>query len=134
MRGQGILLQGEREGSRFPRREAVPHAEGERVEQGVRLPPLEGHDELQEKTSEEVQEQISKEEQRRIYERVSQGEVRRIPLQQGVAYAEERGGPECCDLQHQAAHKIQGKTGGRDMGLSPQEGKIYMTPLKKHHR
>jgi hypothetical protein len=116
MRGQGVLLQGERAGGRIPRRKTLPHAEGERVEQGERLSAVEGYDGLQAEASKEVQEQIPQEEQRGIEERLTQGGVRRVPLQQGVAHAEEGGRPEGRKLQHQAAHKIQDKTGGRDMG------------------
>ena len=118
VRGQGILLQGERQAGRSSWRNALPHAKGQRVEQGERVPSLEGHDELSEGASEEVQEQIPQEEQRGIDERVPQGEVRRIPLQQDMAHPEEGGWPKGPDAQRQAADTVQDQAGGGDTGLS----------------
>src|SRR5437016_14416391 len=83
------------------------------------MPALEGNDELSEEASNEIQEQIPQEKQRGIDERLTQGEVRRIPLQQDMAHPEKRSRPQDPDVQRQAANTIQNQAGDRDMGLSP---------------
>src|SRR5438477_10389197 len=82
------------------------------------MPALEGNDELSEEASNEIQEQIPQEKQRGIDERLTQGEVRRIPLQQDMAHPEKRSRPQDPDVQRQAANTIQNQAGDRDMGLS----------------
>src|SRR5438132_13932383 len=92
------------------------------------MPALEGNDELSEEASNEIQEQIPQEKQRGIDERLTQGEVRRIPLQQDMAHPEKRSRPQDPDVQRQAANTIQNQAGDRDMGLSRVIGDRYSYP------
>lgn len=116
--GQSEFVQGECSARCGTWRGTIPHAKGERIEQGEGPSGMEGDDEVQRGASEGIQEEISQEEQRRIYKLILQGEVRRIPLQQEVAYAEEGSRPEGHNLQHQTADTVQNQTRTKDMGLS----------------
>src|SRR5207244_1368134 len=95
------------------------------------MPALEGNDELSEEASNEIQEQIPQEKQRGIDERLTQGEVRRIPLQQDMAHPEKRSRPQDPDVQRQAANTIQNQAGDRDMGLSRQGTKVEELPRRR---
>lgn len=117
--GQGQRMPGERHPRHLTRRQAVPHAQEQRGEQGEGLPRVEGDDALQTGESGRVQEEISQEKQRRGDERVAQRQVWRVPQEPQMAHAAERSRTEGDSTQHQKTNPIQDKTGGRITGLSP---------------